>query len=274
MARPPEYMEQHIAGSPQDMASYVSNCKAELKDCIMEVFAAISQDAYSGRGSSLPDLIQRGILCHERYFNSMKGATNLSAGDIRSAIIAEAERQQNLYMALRDMAAQFAGHGVKLEILPPGEVYSDPVWNIPLSVGTTVRVESRTYITAFCPSAAATNDYMAPRQDPVAARLIYMDKSMMLFMQHDQDPGETFAAACTSLWGQPVDVLSDFGGAWAAQLSGGVLLLDTAESVSDEEVGRLMQKYGVHGVIVANSGNFIARLYTTQKSISRLENEV
>jgi hypothetical protein len=274
MARPPEYMEQRIAGSHEDMAFYIDECKAELKECMTEVFSAIARDAYEGRDGSPPDLIQRGILCHERYFNSMKGATNLSADDIRSVIAAEAERQRAFYEALREMAGQFSGHGVVFEILPPGEIYSDPVWNIPLSIGTTVRVEGRAYITAFCPSAAATNDYMAPRQDPVAASLIYMDDKVMLFMQHDQDPGEPFAAACASLWGRSVDVHADFGGAWAAHISGGVLLLDTGESVSDKETGQLMGKYGVYGIIVANSGKFTARLYTIQKSMSRLENEV
>lgn len=274
MAHPPEYMDQHIAGSDEDMSRYIGSTKDELNKCIMRVLLAAAQTAYNGEGGPASKIIEQGIDCYHRYFNSMKGATNLCADDVISFVSREIKKQRDLQRCLNDLAADFAAYGVRLEIMPPGQIYSDPVWNIPLSTGSTVRIEDRAYISAFSPRPAATSDYMALRQDPVAARLIYMDASTMLFLQHDQDAGDRFAQACTGLLGEPADLAGDFDGAWNASISGNVLLLDTPYPPAAREVEPLMKRYGVCGLIAANSASFSARLYVAGYKESRLEYEV
>ena len=274
MAIPPENMEQRIAGTQEDMANYVQECKRELRDCMLQVYLKIAQDAYECRNEVSQDVIQEAVYCHESYFNSMKGATNLSEDDVRLAVASEIERQGGFYKRLRELADKFASHGVSFEILEPGDIYSDPMWDIGACVGTSVRIASKAYLFAAPTCAAKTYDYMALRQDPVAAQIIYMDENLMLFAQHDQDLSEAFWQAYRQLFDKPHDVKADFPDAWAAVVAGNALLIDAKDALGDAGLERLMAKYGVAGVIMANSSTFTARLYVGEHQLSKLDYEV
>ena len=274
MAGPPEYMEQRIAGTGEDMAYYVAECKRQLRDCMLQIYLKIAQDAYKGRSTVSPELVQEAVNCFESYFDSMKGATNLSEDDVRFAVENELERQGGFYRRLRKLADNFVSHNVSFEVLPPGDIYSDPMWDMGACVGTSVRIANKAYLYAVPTCAAKTYDYMALRQDPVAAQLIYIDESLMLYAQHDQDLGEPFWHAYRQLFDKPQDVKADFPDVWAAVVAGNALLLDAKDALPDAELERLMAKYGVAGVIMANSSTFAARLYVGECQLSRLDYEI
>lgn len=274
MAMPPEYMEQRIAGTQNDMANYVEQCKRELKDCVLQTYLKIAQTAYGGQSELPSNITQGAVNCFEQYFNSMKGATNLSEADVIQLVKDEFERQRRFYDRLIELSGKFTWQNIGVEILEPGNIYSDPMWDMGMCVGTSIRIESKAYFYASPVCNAKTNDYMALRQDPVAAQIIYMDNGLMLFAQHDQDPGGSFWQAYRELFDAPQDVKADFPPAWAAVVAGNALLIDAKDALPDAELDRLMGEYGVTGVIMANSSTFTARLYVGKRELSKLEYEV
>jgi hypothetical protein len=274
MAMPPEYMEQRIAGTQNDMANYVSECKRELKSCMLQTYIKTAKSAYEGHSGVLQDITQEAVNCFEQYFNSMKGATNLSEADVIQSVKGEFERHRRFYGRLIELAGKFTWREIGVEILEPGNIYSDPMWDMGICVGTSIRIDSKAYLYATPICAAKTYDYMALRQDPVAAQIIYMDDSLIFFAQHDQDLGDTFWQAYRELFDAPQDVKADFPNAWAAVVAGNALLIDAKDALGDTELEKLMVSYAVAGVIMANSSTFVASLYVGQRQLSKLEYEV
>ena len=274
MAMPPENMEQRIAGTQEDMATYVVECKRELKDCVLRVYLKIAQDAYKGNSEVSQEITSEAVRCFDNYFNSMKGATNLSADNVKVSVEDDAERQGRFYKRLRELSDKFVSHNVAFEVLPPGDIYSDPMWDMGVCVGTSVRIANKAYLYATPTCAARTYDYMALRQDPVAAQLIYLDDCLMLFAKDDQDLGEVFWQAYRKLFDKPKDVKADFPSSWATVVAGNALLIDTKDTLPDDKLQKLMDKYGVAGVIMANSSTFVARLYVGERQLSKLDYEI
>jgi len=274
MAIPPENMEQRIAGTQEDMTNYVQECKHELRDAMLQVYLKIAQDAYKGRNAVSQDVAREAVQCFKNYFDSMKGATNLSADDVKLSVEDEAERQGRFHKRLCELSDKFKSNSASFEVLPPGDIYSDPMWDLGVCVGTSVRIANKAYLYAAPTCAARTYDYMALRQDPVAAQLIYLDDCLMLFAKDDQDLGEGFWQAYRKLFDKPKDVKADFPSSWATVIAGNALFIDTKDTFSDDELQELMDKYGVAGVIMANSSTFVARLYVGEHQLSKLNYEI
>jgi len=274
MAKPPEYMEQRIAGTQEDMANYVQQCKRELRDCMLQIYLKIAQAVYNDKSEVSQEITSEAVRCFEIYFNSMKGATNLSEDDVRAAVVNEMQVQGSFYSRLGEIADEFTSNSVAFEILEPGKVYSDPMWNTGVCAGTSIRIANMAYLYAAPACAAKTYDYMALRQDPVAAQIIYLDDCLILYAQHDQNLGEAFWQTYRNLFDKPKDVKEDFPDVWAAVVAGNTLLLDAEDALPDTELERLMQKYGVAGVIMANSSTFAARLYVGERQPSKLDYEI
>ncbi|MFC1979242.1 hypothetical protein ACFLVP_04570, partial [Chloroflexota bacterium] len=85
---------------------------------------------------------------------------------------------------------------------------------------------------------------------------------------------EVFWQVYRQLFDKPQNVKGDFPDVWAAVVAGNALLIDAKDSLPDAELEKLMVKYSVAGVIMANSSTFTARLYVGKRGLSRLDDEI
>lgn len=260
--KPPEYMEQKVTGDREATARYVQETREEFKKCLKAVLLDISNRCLLKEENIVEKVMEDALNCYNTYFQSMKGQLNLTEEDIREIIIKEEERHRKFYDKLREFSKKFTSEGVRFEILSPGDIYSDPYWDTKLEVGCNIRTDNGAYLSAFPLFPATTFDYMALRQEPVAAHIIYIDEDCMLFINHDQDPGERFGRVCKKLFWNPVDVKDEIEGAWAATLSNNFLHLDSEREFSDTELEELKNKYDVTAVIKTDFGQFTAYIYT------------
>ncbi len=259
---PPEYMEQKVTGNREATARYVQETEEEFKKCLGVVLLDISNRCLLQEEDIAEKVMEDAMNCYSSYFQSMKGGINLTQDDIKDLVTFEVKRHRSFYKTLREISKEFTDEGVKFEILSPGDIYCDPYWDTKLEVGCNIRTDNGAYLSAFPLFPATTSDYMALRQEPVAAHILYINKDCMLFINHNQDPGEKFTEVYRKVFRDPVDVKYEIEGAWAASISNNFLHLDSEREFSDAKLEELKNKYNVTAVVKANSGQFTAYIYT------------
>ena len=116
---------------------------------------------------------------------------------------------------------------------------------------------------------------MALKQAPVAAKIIYVNKYCILFMNHDQDAGDNFGKACIEIFSEPKDIKNEFPESWSAMLYNNFILLDTNRHYSESELLELLEKLMVDAIVVANSSNFNAYIFVGKENkFSKLLNGI
>jgi hypothetical protein len=116
---------------------------------------------------------------------------------------------------------------------------------------------------------------MAPRAGPIAAEIIYLDGSVMLFMPPGQDPGADFIAAAEEIFGLPEDIRGKFPGAYDARQHRHFLELVYAGVISRRQLEQLRERHGVMAVVKGDPFEFHALVHTAEeKQPSRLLSEL
>jgi hypothetical protein len=274
--REPDLVQRVMGpGGLDETAAYVVASQDEFRDCLKTVFLSIARMAFQQAGDIADKLIPETIKCYEKYFQSMKGQINLSEQDMESLINEEINRQQNFYLALQELSSRFSVEGVKFDVLSPGDVYCEPAWDTELTIGTTIRTDSGVYLFSIPLVSAYTSDFMALRQEPVAAGILGVTGDYIMFFPVNQDPEEKFADACLKIFGTPEDITADIEGARQAYIISGFILVDGEKSFSPAEIEELKKKYSVLAIVTANSSNFTAVIHVEEdRGLSRLLEEI
>lgn len=239
---------------------YAAEKRRELEARLREVFLEIAIKAFNREPAIPRPVMGKALKYHKKYFQAMKGATNLHTTDIKEAVAREVERQDRFYSALAGLAAEFKKAGAQFEILPPDKGYQDSYWDTGLVTGCNIKT-GNAYLCAFPLVPARTTCYMALVQEPVAAQVVFVSEDCMVLAPLGQDFGEDFLKASERLFGKRKDVKGDFPEAIVAYLGNNFLCVDTGEDFTSQRLKELKAKYGVIAIIKGGA-NFIGYIFT------------
>lgn len=266
--------ELRVSGEGDVTADYFTSARREFEACLRIVFLEIARKAFNKETNIAESVIKKALGCHENYFQTMKGGTNLSPEDIRIAIIKEEERQIKFYNALTNLSEEFKKPGVRFQVMPPDKCYKASHWDTGLVAGCNIRTDGA-YLCAFPLVPAATSCYMALVQEPVSAQVIYINEDCVILSPHDQDLGDDFWRAGEKSFGKMIDIKDDFPRAYKTYIGNSFLYLDSAETFSDYQLKELMRKYNVTAIVKVGGEGFAGFLYTgEEKKLPRLLKEV
>jgi hypothetical protein len=274
--RDPDLVQRVLGvGGRDETADYVMACREEFRGCLRQVFLSVAQKAFRQEASITRKVMPDATRCYSAYFRSMKGQINLTKEDLRSLITKEEKRQKKLYQALQGLSDRFKREGLGFEVLAPGDIYCESAWDTGFIVGTNIMTEAGAYLFSSPLVPAYTADYMALRQEPVAANILAISRDFILFLPINQAPGDKFGEVCLKVFGTPKDITEEINGAWQATLMSGFLLVDSEKAFSAAEIEGLRKKYGVLAVVTANSSQFTASIHTEEdREFSRLFQEI
>jgi hypothetical protein len=251
---------------------YVSEKTGDFRAGLEALFLEIALAAFRGEVEARPFTHQAQAL-YQDYFQALKGATNLHAGVVASAVAEEVSRQHSLYGALSLIKGRLAQSGIRAEVMPPDRCYCDPYWDTGLVQGCNLRLGSDWWW-AIPPVDASTQCYQALVQEPVAAQVIHASKECLLLLPNNQSVPDAVRQPETGLFSPRREITEDFPEACAAWLGNGFLSLDTDEEYSPVQLLDMKARYRVHAIVKGGPG-FTARLYAGENpALAALLNEL
>ena len=202
---------------------------------------------------------------HEAYYRSMKGTTNTHQTDVDELIEAEINRQKSLHEKIRQLEPYFN----TVKPLDPTSLVAYPYWDHGPSHGLNVEInKTRFYATPRVP--CSTQEYVTLKQAPVPANIVYINEDMILMLPYMEEPsGETRKQLNKHLSssGQVTeDILDD-----PIHVKKNFLWANSEKKLSEQDINRLMEKYGADAFMVGYPAKNIALIYTgLEESIERL----
>ncbi|MFC1683495.1 hypothetical protein ACFL0G_04760 [Candidatus Zixiibacteriota bacterium] len=275
MRKPKDIPEQKIAGGPGAIGKYATACRQEFKACLRGIFLEVSQRALAGENDITQQVSEKALACYDRFFQVMKGGTNIHREDLRRALLAEERRQRDFYRSLRWLAERFVTRGVRFQIAEAGHFEDQTLWGEKINAGC--RIETDNGVSLFaCPLLSLnTSEYMVPRAGPIAAQLIFLNQECMIFMKHGEDPGKTFAAAAGEFFGGFKDVAGEIAGIHLARLYDHHLEISIIEELSTTQLEELRTRYQVPAVYKGDPHDFTALITIgPEEDLPRLLREI
>jgi hypothetical protein len=263
---PTQRISEAPFGQGDSTGAYVAAARKEFKECLKQIFLKIAQQAYDRKPGDLSQITQQALECRTRYFQAMKGATNVGETAIRELVRREYERQVRFHEKLRKIQERFGkmtGSWTHCVLHPPHTVDTGHGWDTGLTVGCDITVGSTTLF-AFPLVQARTATYRKGEEvlfvdeDCVIARPYPLPAAVQPFQFEEvwsEEFGSSGAAPVRNLGG-------DFPHAKKAMAFSSFLLLDSEETFSNKELAVLCEKYGVLAIVKANSINRQAFIYT------------
>lgn len=261
--REPENIQRVVGLNGEDAtADYVSACREDFVAALTRIFPKIALGVFQQEKDITGTVTSDAENIFQSYFQSMKGQVNFTLEGLKSFIVQEIRRQQRFYRELHALAAGFAAEGAKFTVLKSGDIQCEICWNTGIVPGTGIVTENGAHLYA-CPLVPAySTDYMALRQEPVAANILAVSPELILFLPVNQDPEDRFLDACSKIFPVRQDITGELPSVWSACLLSGFILIDSSEPLTPDEIENLRTKYGVHAVVAANSAQFQARIHT------------
>jgi hypothetical protein len=239
---------------------YASEKRREFEAGLRAVFLGIARRAFSREPDIAQTVMKKALACHRRYFQVMKGSTNIRAEDIEDAVAEEVTRQSRFYGALARLAEEFKKADVPFAIISPDTCYRHSYWDTGLVSGCNIRAGGA-YLCAFPLVPARTVCYMALVQEPVAAQVIFVSEDCVILMPHSEEFAEDFLKVGKRLFAWRQEVKRDFPEATTAYLGNNFLCVDTGEAFSSQRLKDLKAKYAVSAIVKGGS-NFTGCIFT------------
>jgi len=220
-------------------------------------------------------VIEKGLACYDRFFQLMKGGTNIGSEDVKRTVLAEERRQRNFYRSLRWLAERFTTRGVRFTIIEAGHFEDQTLWEPRLVAGC--RIETDNGVSLFaCPlHSLSTSEYMVPRAGPIAAQLLFLNADCMIFMRHGDDPGGTFAAAAGEFFGGFKVVTDEVTDIHLARLYEYYLEISVIQEMSISQLDELRKRYQVLAVHKGDPHDFTAHIFIgPEDDLPRLLREI
>lgn len=246
-----------------DMGGVVETRK-EFEEAIKQTMLRIAVDAFNHSPQPEEYLIEL-THAHEKYFNSMKGATNTHLTDVEELINAETHRQEALYKRIEALTPYFN----TVKPLNPKDIYADPYWSHGPSYGVNVEINgTRFYALPRVP--CSTNEYITLKQAPVPANIILIEHDMILMLPYYENTSEETHTQLSKL----LDVSGKFtedGIVEPIHLNKNYLWVHSEKKIDEHWIDELIRKYSVEAFMVGYPGRNIAIIYTgLEETIGRL----
>ncbi|MBN3035373.1 MAG: hypothetical protein JW861_07280 [Bacteroidales bacterium] len=253
--------DQRITGGREATGDYVREAESVFRACLRDIFAEVAGRCAAGNTAIPEELRRQARECCQAYFRTMKGGINITEEEVMQILDQVALRQQKLIRFLDSITGEFRKYDVRFEVLGPDQIVNDPYWDTGPEPGRNIRTDNQATLYACPLYPAMTNCYMALQQEPVAAHLIWADPGGMIFIGHDQDPGEKFMEAYRNIFPSTTEVTDEIPEAWSAQLMKDRFLVVSSENeYTQDELEKLGHNFGVIIVQHGNFGNFTARM--------------
>ena len=248
---------------PADMNAVVDTRK-EFEAAIKETMHRIAIDAFNG--SPQPEGYREALdQAYERYFNSMKGATNTHQSDVYELIDAEIGRQKALYKQIEELKPYFD----TVKPLDPSSIYAVPFWDHSPSHGVTVEINNTRFYAAPRVPCSAT-DYITVKQAPVPANIVYINHDMILMLPYWENTTEETHKQLNKLMDASGVVTEEEIDA-PIHVKKNYLWVHSEKRIDQRVIERLMTKYGADAFMVGYPARNIAIIYTgLEDSIERL----
>ena len=258
MRKPREIPEQRIAGEPGATTEYLAACRQDFRTGLREVFADIAGRVLAGEKDLSPEVTDRALHYYQRYFQVIKGNTNIRREDALEALQIGQKRQRAFHVGLERMIARFSKREVRLRITEAGHFEKKILWQNGVEAGCRIVTDREAELFAYPLMNMNTAEYMVPRSGPVAAQLIYLDTDLMLFVRHGEDPSEAFARAAGEIFGQAEDVGEEIEGVHLARLYEHHLEIVALKKWTLPELEELRKIYEVLAVLGGDPHDFTA----------------
>ena len=242
----------------------VTETRKEFEKAIRDLMLRVAVDTYHDKVDRSAYSESLGI-AHDRFFNSMKGATNIHKTDVDELIDAEITRQKALYTHVNELKPYFDS----VKPLDPSALVAFPYWDHGPSHGCNVEINgARFYAAPRVP--CSTNEYITLKQAPVPANIVMIDQDMMLMLPYGVDASEETRQQFTKLLDvsgkitedrltEPIHVRKNY------------LWVHSEEKLDERLIIELMKKYKADAFMVGYPGRNLAIIYTgLEESIGRL----
>lgn len=243
---------QEIARLPGETRAktgeYAAEHRKDFMDCLGKVFFDISRGAHDGKSADVHQFLPSALECQGRYFQAMKGATNITEATIEKFFRNECEKQKRFYKKLNTLQSHFKKKGVVFTIERP---VRDRAWDTGLTVGCYIRAATTSLFAFPCVSATGQGNVVFVDDDCAIVFPIPFPAAIQPY----QSPH-----VWTEEFGKrTVAVPLDFS---EAALFYNFLFVRSGKQYSSKELDGFLQKYGVVAVVLENEATHETRIYT------------
>ncbi len=238
--------------------------RREFEAAIKQTMHRIAIDIYND--SQQPDQYMETLdKAYEKYFNSMKGATNNHQDDVHQLIEAETLRQKALYKEIEELTPYFS----RVKPLDPTNIYAVPFWDHSPSHGVTVEINNtRFYAAPRVPCSA--NDYITVKQAPVPANIVLINHDMILMLPYWENTTEETHRQLNQLLNTSSTVTEEEIDA-PIHVKKNYLWTHSETKIEQKVIDSLMEKYRADAFMVGYPARNIAIIYTgLEETIERL----
>jgi hypothetical protein len=202
---------------------------------------------------------------YEKYFRSMKGATNINHEDVHKLIQAESQRQKKLHDNIESLKPQFEN----IKTLDPTDLYAHPYWDHGLSYGVNIQINNAIfYIVPRVP--CSTTEYATLKQAPIPANIILINTDIILMLPHREEPSKKTLKRLTQLT-HTSDKIKEEEISETIHVRKNFLWTNSNKKIDEQIINKIMKKNKADAFMVGYPVKNIAIIYTgLEKSIESL----
>lgn len=238
--------------------------RKEFEKSINKTMLQIAVDAYQ-QNVDKQSYIETLGLAHEKFFNSMKGATNVHMVDVEELVFAEINRQEALHKQIEALEPHFD----TVKPLNPSDIYASAYWEHGPSYGLNVEI-NHTRFYALPRISCSTTEYITVKQAPVPANIIKIDQDMILMLPYREDPSEKTRNQLNKLLTVSGQV-NEEGINDPIKVRENYLWVHSEKRLDEQIINSLIEKYKTAAFMVGYPERNLAIIYTgVEESIERL----
>ncbi len=242
----------------------VVDTRKQFRKALDETMSKIAIDTYQGTVDQ-EETIETINPEYERFFNSMKGATNIHMTDVEELVEAEIKRQKELYIEIEKLKPVFDS----VKTLEPSGLAAFPHWNHGPSRGLNINING-VWFYASPRVPCSTDEYITVKQAPVPANIVMINKAMILMLPYGEDPSEKTRKQLNTLIPASGQITEE-GFKDPIRVRTNYLWIHSEETIDNRLINSVMEKYGADAFMVGYPGRNIALIYTgLEDSIEQL----
>lgn len=127
-----------LPGEKECTGEYAESARNEFEGCLKKVFLEIARQAFERKDSDAAGFITAASECHDFYFRTMKGATNIKKETLERLVRKECDRQKRFYAKLARLQAHFNKINVPFKI----QNVSFSEWDTGLTAGCNIYADN------------------------------------------------------------------------------------------------------------------------------------
>ena len=252
---------------PEQRPMYIESIgetKGKFMSEIEEVMKRIAVDAY--KGNTYPETYLKDLKEPRTFFyRSMKGTIPITPEDVEELVIAEVNRQEEFYLAIRKLTDKIT----QGKILPPDKIVEHPHWDHRPSFGCNIRSGS-TVLYTYPRLPASTEQFLTLKQAPVPSNVIHVEEEYILMLPYGQDFNRGLREIFSEFSGD-MDKLYEEEIGVELMIHDKFLSLITEEIVYQKSLDKILKDYDGLAVQVGRQSSNTAYIHTgMEENLPRL----